>query len=75
MGFSRQKSKSGLPFLSPEDLPNSKTEPASPESSALAGRFFTTSTTWKTPNSLHRLLIRTQTILIYLCVVLEWETL
>ena len=63
-----------MPFLSPEALPNPKTEPASPESSVLAGRLFTTSAAWKTPNSLRRLLIRTQTVLIHLCVVLEWET-
>ena len=39
MGFPRQECWSGLPFPSPEDLPDSGTEPAS---SALAGRFFTT---------------------------------
>ena len=35
MGFSRQEYGSGLPFLPPEDLPNPKTEPASPVISAL----------------------------------------
>ena len=30
MGFSRQEYWSGLPFLSPEDLPDSGIEPASP---------------------------------------------
>ena len=30
MGFSRQEYWSGLPLLSPEDLPNSGTEPRSP---------------------------------------------
>ena len=39
MGFSRQEYWSGLPFLSPEDLPDPGIEPESP---ALAGRFFTT---------------------------------
>ena len=34
---------SGLPFPSPEDLPDPGTEPVSPSSPALAGRFFTTS--------------------------------
>ena len=38
MGFSRQEYWSGLPFPSPEDLPNPGTEPMSP---TLAGRFFT----------------------------------
>ena len=31
MGFSRQESWSGLPFLSPGDLPNPETEPGSPD--------------------------------------------
>ena len=39
MGFSRQEYWSGLPFPSPEDLPNPGTEPTSP---ALAAGFFTT---------------------------------
>ena len=42
MGFPRQEYWSGLPFPSPGDLPNSRTEPASFMSAALAGRFFTT---------------------------------
>ena len=46
MGFSRQESWSGLPFLPPGNLPNPGIEPASP---ALAGRFFTTGVTWKPP--------------------------
>ena len=39
MGFSRQEYSSGLPFLSPGDLPNTGIKPVSPE---LAGGFFTT---------------------------------
>ena len=39
MGFPRQESWSGLPFPTPEDLPNPGIELAS---SASAGRFFTT---------------------------------
>ena len=42
MGFSRQENWNGLPFPSPRDLPNPGIEPASLESVALAGRFFTT---------------------------------
>ena len=38
MGFPRQEYWSGLPFLSPRDLPDPGIEPASP---ALAGRFIT----------------------------------
>ena len=42
MGFLRQEYWSGLPFPSPEDLPNPGIEPASLTSPALAGGFFTT---------------------------------
>ena len=42
MRFLRQKYWSGLPFLTPEDLPNPGIEPASLVSLTLAGRFFTT---------------------------------
>ena len=44
MGFSRQEYRSGLPFPPPGALPDSKTEFPSP---VLAGRFFTTGTTWE----------------------------
>ena len=40
--FARQEYLSGLPFLTPRDLPNPGIKPASLLSSALAGRFFTT---------------------------------
>ena len=46
-GFSRQEYQSGLPCPLPGDLSNLGIEPASLMSPALAGRFFTTSTTWK----------------------------
>ena len=39
IGFSRQEFWSGLPFPSPEDVPDPETEPASP---GLAGRFLAT---------------------------------
>ena len=42
MGFSRQEYRSGLPFPSPEYLPNPGIEPTSLPSPALAGGFFTT---------------------------------
>ena len=45
MGFSRQKCWSGLPFPPPENLPDTGIEPTSLAFPALAGRFFTTSTT------------------------------
>ena len=46
MGFSRQEYWSGLPCPPPGDLLDPGIEPAS-LSYALAGRFFTTSTTWE----------------------------
>ena len=49
MRFSRQEHWSGLPCPSPGDLPDPGIEPASLMSPALAGGFFTTSTTWDTP--------------------------
>ena len=42
MEFSRQEYRSGLPFPTPRDLPDPVTKPASVESPALAGGFFTT---------------------------------
>ena len=49
MGFSRQEYSSVLPFPSSGDLPNPEIEPASLKSPALAGGFFTISTTWVMP--------------------------
>ena len=51
IGFSRQEYWSGLPCPPPEDLPDPGIEPRSLTSPALAGRFFTTSTTWEAWNS------------------------
>ena len=45
MGFSWQEYWSGLPCTPPGDLPNLRIEPASLLSLAVAGGFFTTSTT------------------------------
>ena len=42
MGFSQQDYRSRLPFPPAEDLPDPETEPESPASPVLAGRFFTT---------------------------------
>ena len=47
MGFSRQERWNGLPCSSPGDLPNPRVTPGSSMSPALAGGFFTTSTTWE----------------------------
>ena len=49
MEFSRQEYWNGLPFPSPGELPNPVIEPMSLMSAALAGRFFTTSSTWGVP--------------------------
>ena len=47
MGFSRQEYWRGLPCPPPGDLPDPGIEPSSLVSPALAGRFFTTTTTWE----------------------------
>ena len=47
MGLPRQDYWSGLPLLSPGDLPDPGIEPTSLKSPALAGRFFTTNATWE----------------------------
>ena len=47
MEFSGQEYWSELPFPSPGNLPNPGIEPASLMSSALAGGFSSTSTTWE----------------------------
>ena len=51
MGFSRQEYWSGLPHPPPGDLSQPGMELTSPVSPALAGRFFTTSATWKALSS------------------------
>ena len=47
MGFSRQEHWSGLPCPSPGNRPNPGIKPTALKSPALAGRFFTTGTTWE----------------------------
>ena len=47
MDFSRKEYWSGLPFLSPVDLPDLGIKPASFASPSLAGRFFTTAPSGK----------------------------
>ena len=47
MEFPRQEYWSGLQLPSSGDLPNPGAEPESPSSPALAGGFFTTTTTWE----------------------------
>ena len=47
MWFSKQEYWNGLPCPPPGDLPNPGNEPMSLISPALAGGFFTTSTTWE----------------------------
>ena len=51
MGFSWQENWCGLPCPPPGDLPSPGTEPVSPVFPALAGGFFTTSTTCEAPIS------------------------
>ena len=73
MGFSRQKYWNGLPCPPPGDLPNSKTEPESLMPPALAGRFFTTSTTSETPYSYDHILIleNAHIYLFFLCLSID----
>ena len=52
-GFSRQEYWRGLPCPPPGGLPDPGTEPASLVSSALAGRFFSTSVTWEARTHLY----------------------
>ena len=77
MGFSRQESWSGLPCLPPGDLPNPGIEPESLASSALAGGFFTASTTLEALSLLCTPCFLRLTFL-YLCVqwvhTLSWIT-
>ena len=47
MGFSMREYWCGLSFSSPGDLPNPGIGPTSLKSPALAGGFFTASTTWE----------------------------
>ena len=47
LGFSKQEYWSEFPCPPPGDLPDPGTEPTSLLSPALAGGFFTTSTTWE----------------------------
>ena len=47
MGFSRQEHQSGLLCSPPGDLPDPGIEPTSLMSPAMAGGFFTMSTTWQ----------------------------
>ena len=47
MGYSRQEYWSGLPCPPPGDLTDSGIEPESFKSPALAGKFFTSGTTWE----------------------------
>ena len=49
MGFSRNYHWSGLPCPSPGNLSDPGMEPVSLMSTALAGRFFTSITTWEAP--------------------------
>ena len=50
MGFSRQEHWSEFLFSTPGHSPDPGTEPGFLVSPALAGKFFTTSTTWEAPN-------------------------
>ena len=61
MGFSRQEYQSRLLCPSSKDLPKPENKSESLQSSALAGGFFTTSTTWDVPNYHYSIAICQQT--------------
>ena len=70
MEFSRQEYGSGLPFPPPVDLPNPGIKPTSLVSPALAGGFFTTSTTQEAPVSYESTaFLGTSCCALYLCVL------
>ena len=56
MGFSRQEYWSGLPCLPLGNLPDPGREPMFLKSPALAGRIFSTSTTWESQVKVYTLL-------------------
>ena len=71
MEFSRQEYWSGLPFLSPGDLPDPGIEPTSLTSPVLADSFFTTSTTWEAwAHSLLKVLKKVKVLVTQLCLIL-----
>ena len=53
MVFSRQECWSGLPCPSPGDLPDPGIKSTSPNSPALAGKFFTTNASWEVTQLFH----------------------
>ena len=69
MGFSRQEYWSGLPFPSPGDLPDPGIKPTSLRSPVMAGKIFTTSSTWEA--SLLLLLLLSRFSRVRLCVTPE----
>ena len=72
-GILRQEYWSGLPCLPPGDLPNPGIKPTSLKSPALAGRFFTTGTSWKVLSNLgHVLTTLGFSFLFYKMVAMIW---
>ena len=61
MGFSRQEYWSGLPFPSPEDLPDPGIGLASLVLPAFAGRFFINCATWEVQKGVHKGPMETET--------------
>ena len=64
MGFSRQEYWSGLPILSPGDLPDPGIKPSS-QVSCTAGSFFTTSATWEAHLGVLRISHKTSALTIH----------
>ena len=67
-GFSRQEYWSGMPCLPPGDHPDPGVESVSLVSPTLAGRVFTTSSTWEAPETTLLLLLLSRFSHVRLCV-------
>ena len=64
----RQEYWTGVTFLTPGNLPDPRSELVSPTTLALAGGFFTTSTTWEAPAKVLLLLLLSHFSHVRLCV-------
>ena len=73
MGFSRQEYWSGLPCPAPGNLPYPGVEPLSLLSPALAGGFFTTSTTWEAQEKKYITVIKGKGMCLEVRESLDWS--
>ena len=69
--FFRQEYWSGLPCSSPEELPDPGIKPVLLMSPALAGRFFTTSTTWEAYIYIYIYVCVCVCVCVYVCIYID----